>query len=279
MKVLVAKVAGFCYGVDRAYDIVNKALEEKKEDETLSTFGPLIHNDRVIADLEKQSVSIFENEEEAKGTVIVRSHGISNQKKAVLASKAKKLIDATCPYVTKVHVMAQQYQKQGRTVVVVGDKNHPEMKGIIEDLENPICIQTPAEAESLPDFESLGVVSQTTLRREKFMEVCEILKTKTKDIQIFDTICTATSDRQDAIRELAKQVEMVVVIGGSKSSNTKKLAEVAEEFCPTQKVESPDQLDLSAFIGKKVVGVTAGASTPQWQIDEMVEFLTMVNEQ
>ena len=274
MEVFVARVAGFCYGVDRAYDIVQNALEKKGKGDSLSTFGPLIHNDRVIQSLEEKEVSVVEDLEKAEGTMIVRSHGISNKKKNALAEKSKELIDATCPYVTKVHVMAQAYQKQGRTVIVVGDPKHPEMRGIIEDLEDPICVQTVEEAKQLDRFEKLGVVCQTTIRREKFREVCDILEGKTLDIKIYDTICTATSDRQDAIRELAQNVDAVIVVGGTKSSNTKKLEEVASEFCVTQKVECPEQVDLEMLKGKKKVGVTAGASTPQYQIDEMVDFLS-----
>lgn len=277
MEVIVAKSAGFCFGVERAYDMVQKSLAEKNKEERISTFGPLIHNDRVMKELEESEVNILEDESKADGTVIVRSHGISNKKKEVLRKQSGKFLDATCPYVTKVHIVTQNFQKNGYTVVIVGDPNHPEMQGIIEDLENPLCIETVAQAESLPMQEKIGVVSQTTLRREKFEEICEVLKSRCKEIVIDDTICSATTDRQTSVRELASKVEAVVVVGGTKSSNTKKLAEIASEFCPTQKIASLSDIDISLFQGMKKLGVTAGASTPQSQIDEVVEFLEKIS--
>ncbi|MBT4937295.1 4-hydroxy-3-methylbut-2-enyl diphosphate reductase [Candidatus Peregrinibacteria bacterium] len=278
MEVIVAKSAGFCFGVERAYDMVQKSLDEKSEGEKISTFGPLIHNDRVMKELEKSGVNILEDEVKAGGTVIVRSHGISDKKKEVLKKQSKKFLDATCPYVTKVHIVTQNFQKNGYTVVVVGDPKHAEMQGIIEDLENPVCVENTAQAEKLTMQEKIGVVSQTTLRREKFEEVCEILKSRCKEIIIDDTICSATTDRQMSVRELAKEVEAVVVVGGTKSSNTKKLAEIASEFCPAQKIATLSDIDASMFKGMKKLGVTAGASTPKNQIDEVVEFLEKLSE-
>lgn len=273
MKVIVAKSAGFCFGVERAYNMVKDSLHQKKEEGKISTFGPLIHNDRVMEELKNSDVHILEHEKHADSTVIIRSHGISNKKKKVLQKKSKKLLDATCPYVTKVHIITQKFQKQGYTVVVVGDPKHAEMQGIIEDLENPLCIETLDQAKNMPMQKHIGVVSQTTLRQEKFIEICEILKTRTKEITIDDTICGATIDRQKSIRELAKEVEAIIVIGGVQSSNTKKLVEIASEFCPAQKVSCTADVDLSLLQGFKTIGVSAGASTPQCQIDELVDFL------
>lgn len=273
MKVIVAQSAGFCFGVDRAYKMVGQAIQDKKEDEKVSTFGPLIHNNRVINQLESKKVEILQDAVKAESIVVIRSHGISNKQKKVLEQNSTKLLDATCPFVTKVHIVSQNFQKQGIQVVIVGDPKHAEMQGIIEDLENPICVQSVEEAKQLPHFSKLGVVCQTTLRKDRFDDVCEVLKTKCDEIIIDDTICSATTDRQSAIRELAQQVDAVIVVGGSQSSNTKKLAEIASEFCPTQKVESVDEINTSLLQGKKVVGVSAGASTPQWQIDEVVQFL------
>jgi 4-hydroxy-3-methylbut-2-enyl diphosphate reductase len=276
MKVIVAKSAGFCFGVDRAYKMVQQAIQNKKESEKVSTFGPLIHNNRVINQLESQNVNVLKDAAQAESTVIIRSHGISDKQKKVLEQHSKQLLDATCPFVTKVHIVSQNFQKQGIQVVIVGDPKHAEMQGIIEDLDNPICVQIPEEAAVLHHFSKLGVVCQTTLRKELFEKVCRVLETKCDEIIIDDTICLATTDRQTAVRELAQQVDAVIVVGGSQSSNTKKLSEIASEFCPTQKVESVDEIDIVALQGKKVVGVSAGASTPQWQIDEVVEFLESI---
>ena len=276
MKVKIAKSAGFCFGVERAYELVQKSLEEKSKTKKLSTFGPLIHNNRVMEELAKDEVNILEDAENAEGVVIVRSHGTSEQNKKVLEKKASQLIDATCPFVTRVDVTAKRFENDGRLVVIVGDKNHPEMQGIIANLQNPFCVETLEEAESLDQFDpnlKLGVVCQTTLRREKFEEIAQVLKLKSSDCIIDDTICSATVDRQTAIRELAQEVDFVVVLGGKQSSNTKKLAAIAEEFCPTQKIEYVEELDLEALKDVKVVGVSAGASTPQNQINELVEFL------
>jgi 4-hydroxy-3-methylbut-2-en-1-yl diphosphate reductase len=273
MKVIVAKSAGFCFGVERAYNMVIDSLNQKQNGEKITTFGPLIHNDRVMEELESSNVHILENENEADSTVIIRSHGISNKKKEILKKNSTKLLDATCPYVTKVHIVTQDFQKKGLAVVIVGDPKHAEMQGIIEDLENPICIETLDQASDIPMQKHIGVVSQTTLRQEKFIEICEVLKTRTQKITIDDTICSATIDRQKSIRELAKEVEAIIVIGGVKSSNTKKLVEIAAEFCPAQKVSFPSDVNISLLKGVHTVGVSAGASTPQNQIDELVAFL------
>lgn len=273
MKVLTAKSAGFCFGVDRAYKMVQQAIQNKKEGENVSTFGPLIHNNRVMKELKKEHIAILDDANNAESTVIIRSHGTSEKRKKVLQEKAQKVLDATCPFVTKVHIVSQNFQKQGMQVVIVGDPKHAEMQGIIEDLESPICVQTIEEAMSLNHCQKMGVVCQTTLRKDRFDAICEILKTKCDEIVIDDTICSATTDRQSAIRELAQQVDAVIVVGGAQSSNTKKLAEIASEFCPTQKIESVDEIDVTALQGKNIVGVSAGASTPQWQIDEVVKFL------
>ncbi len=273
MKVLIAKKLGFCFGVKRAYDMVEDIVKNKKEGENISTFGPLIHNDRLIKDLEEKGVSVINDIKDAKDTVIIRSHGISNKKKEEIKKNTEKYLDATCPFVTKVHIVTQNFQKRGFQVIIIGDKDHPELKGIIEDLDNVICIQTIDEAKNLSKFQKVGVAVQTTFKRSLFKEICKILEEKCDEIEIEDTICGSTFENQTAAKELAKEVDAMIVIGGTKSSNTKKLAEVCSEFCPTQKIESIKDLDLEKLKNINKVGVTAGASTPQYQIDEVVKFL------
>ena len=273
MQVIRADVAGFCYGVQRAYNLAVQA-----EGDRVATVGRLIHNSQVLEDLRNQGVETIEEVVgEFEGTLIVRAHGVSDRKKQQLKETSKCLIDGTCPYVMKAHVLAKKLTSDGYQLVIIGDRNHPEIRGIVEDLPSTICVHSMKEASALPRVTKIGAISQTTARREWVQKMEEILSQKCDEFQSEDTICGATTDRQDAARKLASRVDRMIVIGSFDSNNTKKLTEICSEICPTVQVETVKSLDLSAFHEDMTVGITAGASTPEWSIEEVIEKLQEIS--
>jgi 4-hydroxy-3-methylbut-2-enyl diphosphate reductase len=207
----------------------------------------------------------------ADRTVFITAHGISGIMKSRLAAKASTLIDATCPLVSRVHTVGQELEGKGYQVVLVGEHDHPESMGTLGDLDHGIIIETAEDAEALPHFSRLGVIAQTTIDQDHFWNVVEVLKAKGDEVVVENTICVPTRERQDSARKLAKEVDAMVVVGGRNSSNTKRLKELAERYCPALQVTSADELDPAWFIHHKKIGVTAGASTPDSSIQAVVE--------
>lgn len=280
MEVLLAEEYGFCFGVERAVEMVEGALAEGA---TVRTLGPLIHNTQEIQRLEAEGVrTINAPGEVTEGlTAVIRAHGVTPEVQRELEGRAERVIDATCPFVTKVQKLAERAAREGRDVVVVGSPDHPEMigvKGYAPD--RAYVVRDAAEVAHLPPLHAPLVVSQTTLKLSTFMEAADAVRAKAdSEPQVVNTICSATRDRQDAARALAGHVDAFYVIGGKHSSNSLKLLSVCKEQCEKSfLIETPEEIDALDLAGARRVGVTAGASTPNWLIEQVVARLREIGE-
>jgi len=281
-EVKVAKSAGFCFGVKRAVEMVyNEAGKGKK----VYTLGPIIHNEQVVKDLEEKGVNVLDSVNDIKdgedATVIIRSHGISEEIYSQLKKKDVKIIDATCPFVAKIHRIVQEKHKAGYQIVIAGNANHPEVEGI-----KGWCGNNAAIIESIEDAEKVVlnmdrkvcVVAQTTFNYKKFKDIVDILLKKSYDIDVMNTICNATEERQTEAGTIAGQSDAMLVIGGKHSSNTQKLYEICKKECSdTYFIQTLDDLDLNKLQSFRSVGITAGASTPNNIIKEVQTYVR--NEQ
>ena len=271
MKVTIAEACGFCYGVRRAVDMASQAETGTK------TLGPIIHNPQVVARLSAQGVAPVDSLDEVGDgeTVLIRSHGVGPSVYEEASRRGIRGIDATCPHVKKAQQDAKKIVEEGKNLVIIGEKAHPEVISISQwGANRAIIIDREIEAEQIPFSESLGVVVQTTFSQEQFKRIAEILKTKTNDLDVHMTICTATQQRQNAAVELAGKVDAMIVVGGRNSANTGRLAQVCrEQGCPTYHIETAAELDTAAFRGMNHIGITAGASTPDWIIQEVVDIM------
>jgi (E)-4-hydroxy-3-methyl-but-2-enyl pyrophosphate reductase len=280
MEVLLADEYGFCFGVERAVDMVEDALSEGKP---IRSLGALIHNAQEMQRLEAKGVTTINLPDEADGetTAVIRAHGVTPQVQRELEHRAAHVIDATCPFVTRVQHLAERAAKQGRDVVVAGNPDHPEMIGVVGYApDNTPVVRDASEVANLPPLHAPLVVSQTTIKLQTFLEVAEAVRAKSDtEPQVVNTICSATRDRQDAARALAGQVDAFYVIGGRHSSNSAKLLAVCKEQCEqSYLIETPDEINPEDLEGVGRVGVTAGASTPNWLIDQVVEKLRAIGE-
>lgn len=275
MEVRLAKTAGFCFGVQRAVDTVYEQV--KKEKGPIYTYGPIVHNEMVVQELEEKGVRVLNSKEELKklddGIVIIRAHGVGKEIYDILKSKKLQLVDATCPFVKKIHRIVCREEANGYHILIVGNAKHPEVEGI-----RGWCQKTSYVAESAEDArnleispgEKLCIVSQTTFNHNKFEDIVEIISKKGYDIIVLNTICSATEERQTEAREIAGDVDAMIVIGGSHSSNTQKLFEICKKECEnTYYIQSLDDLDLKTSRSIGCVGITAGASTPNKIIEEV----------
>jgi len=278
MEIFVAQHAGFCFGVERAVKIVKSAAEEYKN---LYTLGPIIHNPQLVNELKTKGVDIAESTEFIKdgATVVLRSHGVEKRERELLEQKNIHIVDATCPYVNKAHSEAVKLSKEGYFVVVFGEKDHPEVKGIASYIEGDYTIvSSQEEAYEIGFKEKIGLVAQTTQEKSIFDVIVEILKKKCNDLKISNTICNATTLRQNAAKKVAEMVEVMFVVGGKNSANTRRLYKICKEICDkTFHIETKEEIDKSVLIGVNKVGVTAGASTPKKIIDDVIEYLNGVN--
>lgn len=273
MEVLLAEEFGFCFGVERAVEMVEDAVAEGVR--PIRSLGPLIHNAQEMDRLGGLGVSTIDTPDEASSDTIavIRAHGVTPEVQKDLEARAAKVIDATCPFVTRVQHLAERAAKQGRDVVVAGNPDHPEMIGVVGYApQNTYVVRDASEVSSLPDLRKPIVVSQTTIKLKTFLDVAEAVRSKTdSDPEVINTICSATRDRQDAARALAGQVDAFYVIGGRHSSNSVKLLAVCQEQCErSYLIETPAEINPNDLVGVKKVGVTAGASTPNWLIDQVV---------
>ena len=269
MEIIVCQNAGFCFGVKRAIEIAQNAA---KNDKRVYSLGPLIHNPQEVERLKKAGIIPVENLEEGQGrTIIIRSHGATPEKFQELTSLGYNIEDATCPFVKKAQKLAKKLTAEGYQVVVVGDKKHPEVQGIVGwSGYKAIVVETPSEVLELPYFPRIAVVAQTTQKNENFWKVVEQLKNKGGEIKVYNTICHATRTRQEESQKLANEVDLMLVVGGKNSANTKKLAQICMDTgTPTYLIEEAKELKLEWFSGKKKIGITAGASTPGWIIEEV----------
>ncbi|MEP7211441.1 MAG: 4-hydroxy-3-methylbut-2-enyl diphosphate reductase [Acidobacteriota bacterium] len=275
MQVLLADEYGFCFGVERAVEMVEEAVNSG---DTVRSFGPLIHNQQEMQRLGTRGVTTISEPVQIKRgeTAVIRAHGVTPEVQRELEELAEKVVDATCPFVTRVQKLAARAAEQDRHVIIVGSPEHPEMigvKGYAPD--HAFVIRDETEVAALPRLRNPLVVSQTTIKAKTFFDTAEAIKTKTDDeVQIVNTICSATRDRQDAARALAGMVDAFYIIGGRHSSNSVKLLAVCKEQCEMSfLIETEAEIDPNDLIGAERVGVTAGASTPQWLIAKVVEHL------
>ncbi|MDD5253681.1 MAG: 4-hydroxy-3-methylbut-2-enyl diphosphate reductase [Candidatus Nanoarchaeia archaeon] len=260
----LAKELGFCSGVRRAIDIV------EKQNKKLNVLGDLVHNKIVIENLKKKEISFISSIEEANSNVIViTAHGLAESVKKEIKNKGYEIIDTTCPFVEKIHKQTKEKEKNGYFIVLIGEKNHIEVKGVVKDLKNKIVIDDESEIKNIPDKKT-AVFCQTTQDTEKAEFLLKRIKEKIKNVEFYDTICKATRDRQESAKQLAKEVDLMIVIGGKNSNNTLKLKDVCSSIIETKHIESIGEIDKSWFDNKKTIGVTAGASTPPYLIDEIV---------
>lgn len=266
-QILVAREAGACYGVERALEMVEAAAAEAGS--RVHTLGPLIHNPRVVKDLGDKGVTVVGSPDEAAGDVLLlRTHGVTPAEEAHARELCSKVLDATCPFVKKVHMAARRLAEEGYQVVVVGEAGHPEVEATLPHAPGAVVVGTPAEAAELAACKKVGVVVQTTARRELLAAVVAELLGRAEEVRVHNTICEATSGHQGACAELAASVDVMIVIGGRISANTTRLAEIASGLCPnTHHIEGADELDASWFAGAEKIGLTAGASTPASQIE------------
>ena len=274
MKVLLAQHAGFCMGVRRAVETTLDMLHH--EQQGLATFGPLIHNPQVLDLLKERGVKILtEIPENAEGSIIIRAHGVPPQQKKDLEATGAKIKDATCPRVLKVQAIIKKHHKQGFTTVIIGDRNHAEVDGLLGyAAPTGIVVSNEKEAHALTLDGPYIIVSQTTQDEKAFEAISQLILARHPDGKVFNTICDSTHKRQDEVRNLCGQVEALVVVGGRTSANTMRLGEIAESMgCPIFMVETETELDLTALRQYDCVGVTAGASTPTWMINRVVRTL------
>jgi 4-hydroxy-3-methylbut-2-enyl diphosphate reductase len=274
MKTTVAENAGFCFGVERAVDTV---YEEVNKDGLVYTYGPIIHNDEVVEDLKKRGVRVVDTLEELKdlprGTVIVRSHGISRKEYEEIEALGFTAVNATCPFVTKIHNMVKDHSEAGEDVIIIGNKKHPEVQGIMGWCSGRCTVienEKEAEEYRFSEGKKVCLVAQTTFNYKKFKDLVEILSKKGYDILALNTICNATEVRQREARQLAKTSDAMIVIGGKQSSNTQKLVEICKSECEdTYYIQTLVDLDLEMVKSFRSVGITAGASTPKNIIKEV----------
>lgn len=274
MKVVLASTAGFCIGVKRALEMVLKAINENQP--TIYTYGPLIHNPQVLELLRERGITILEpGEEIPAGLVVIRAHGIPPQERRLLEQAGGRIIDATCPRVAKVQAIIRRWAAKGCATLIVGDADHPEVRGLMGYTEaRGYVVSTSRDVAALPDLNELIVVAQTTQSESQFEARVQEITARFPQSQIFNTICDATASRQAEVQELSRQADALVVVGGRNSGNTQRLVEISQATgIPTYHVETEQELDLVEISRYQTVGVTAGASTPNWLIGNVVNNL------
>ena len=280
MNVTLAKSAGFCFGVKRAVNMVYEEIE--KGNGPIYTYGPIIHNDEVVKDFEKHGVVVVKDlaqlDELEKGKIIVRSHGISRAEYITMEEKGYEVIDATCPFVRKIHKLVDEHSKQGEYIVIIGNPNHQEVCGI-KGWVNGDAVSIIESKEEAEEFtvnldKKVCIVSQTTFNNNKFQYIVEIFKKKGYNVSVVNTICNATQERQSEAKELAAEADVMIVIGGKHSSNTRKLYEICSKECDhTYFIQTLDDLHLELPKSVRLVGITAGASTPNNIIEEVQNYV------
>ncbi len=278
MEVILAESAGFCFGVKRA---VEKVYEQAAIGKKIYTFGPIIHNEEVVKDLENKGVTVIETEEEltslTEGTVVIRSHGVSKHICDLIAQSGLECVDATCPFVKRIHNIVEKESAAGKKIIIIGNAGHPEVEGIMGWSHTPASvIESAEEAENFncKKDEMLCIVSQTTFNYNKFKDLVEIFQKKGYNVNVVNTICNATEERQKEAGEIAAKVDAMIVIGGRHSSNTQKLYEICREKCAaTFFIQTLEDLHLELPKTAALVGITAGASTPNNIIEEVQNYV------
>ncbi len=273
MQIKLASSYGFCYGVKRAIEIAEQNPHS-------ATYGPLIHNKDEINRLKNNfNIGLVENIDEAhkEDSIVIRTHGIPKKELKQLKAEGKKIINATCPYVTTPQQIVERMSKDGYSIVIFGDKNHPEIKGVVsyaEDEKDAFVVLKPSDLYDLPLKSKVAIVAQTTRKPQDFLAIVNELVLRVKEVRVFNTICNATFENQDAAAELAKEADVMIVIGGKHSSNTKQLHSICSNYCTdSYLIENENELNPQWFEGKSLCGISAGASTPDWIVQNVVKKL------
>jgi len=271
MRIQLASSYGFCFGVKRAIKIAEEHQGSK-------TYGPLIHNKDEIKRLKEGfDIGLAEKLDDVTpdDSVVIRTHGIPKDELSKLKEQENQIIDATCPYVTTPQNIVADMSEKGYSIVIFGDKDHPEIKGVVsyaKDLRNAFIVKHEDELEGLPILSRVAVVAQTTRKPEDFLKIVNALVLNHKEVRVFNTICNATFENQDAAAELAKDADIMIVIGGKHSSNTKQLHSICKSYCDeSYLIENETELDPAWFEGKKLCGISAGASTPDWIVQNVID--------
>ncbi len=278
MKIELAKSYGFCFGVKRAIEIAEKS-------QNAVTYGELIHNPLEINRLKNEyNVGLAKNLDEIDSeTVIIRTHGITKEDKEILEKQNKTLIDATCPFVTKPQEIVKEMSKKGYDVVIFGDYKHPEVKGVKSYSTNQkrtFVVLDIEELKKIKLHEKIAIVAQTTRKISEFLKLTNYLITNYKEVRVFNTICNATFENQDAVKELAKKADVMIIIGGKNSSNTKQLYLISKQFCDdSYLIENENELNKDWFKNKNLCGVSAGASTPEWLIQNIIKKIKQIKDE
>ena len=279
MKIVVAEHAGFCFGVKRALETAESALREAPR---VYSMGPLIHNPQVVQELADRGLTpLEEGAYPSGGRVVLRTHGVPPDVVAALNAAGCETVDATCPFVKRVHGEVRRLLADGYEVVVVGEKDHPEVTAIVGYAERRATVlECPDDVEKLPAMSRVGVVAQTTQSAANFDAVVEALRRRADELRVCDTICHATQQRQQAALEVASLVDLMLVVGGRESGNTRRLAQIcAATGVSTKHIEVAEELEPDWFPGVKRLGVTAGASTPDWIIEQVIKRAEAMGEQ
>ncbi len=278
MKVILAKNAGFCFGVKRA---IKLAFESAKDlNHPIYSLGPLIHNPQQVEFLSQKGIKEVSDIESLKpdDTLIIRSHGTTPSVINSVKAKGIKVVDATCPFVVNAQKLAQKLNSDGYQVVIVGEGDHPEVIGLMGFTQDSAWVIDKVDIiKNLPNKKSIGVIAQTTQSFENFREVVSALLEKCDELRVFNTICHATAQRQESAKELAQEVDIMIVIGGYNSANTNRLVTLCKQYVPTYHIETADEIDKSWFVNANTIGVTAGASTPEWIINKVLEKLKSIS--
>ena len=279
LSIEVAQHAGVCYGVERALSLASQAACEAHG--PVRTLGPLIHNPLVVSELQHAGVTVSDCVEDVDaGTVIIRAHGVVPQVIERARQRGLTVLDATCPYVKKVHMAAEKLVREGYQLIVVGESGHPEVEGIMGHAdEHARVVSSVEDLESLELTRKVGVVVQTTQTADALACISSALLPRVSELRVINTICSATQERQDSAAELAARVDAMIVVGGKNSGNTRRLAEICQSSCArTHHIEDASELEASWFEGTERVGVTAGASTPSAHIDHAVDKIQLLME-
>jgi len=276
-RIIVAKSAGFCWGVQRAFNKVLDVAMNNPDHRPVFTYGPLIHNPQAVEMLKQKGIGVIEEIcDRIEGTVAIRTHGIPPAERKRLEASGARICDATCPDVGIIQGTVRRHLKQGYFIIIIGHREHPEVKALLGFAEKSgACINSEEEMNALPrDLGRVCVVSQSTQQRAKFDSLVALIRQRYPECVVFDTICRSTDSRQQEVREIAGEVDAMVVVGGRNSSNTNRLAEISREMgAKTYLIETESEIDPGEFEGAKVIGVTAGASTPSWVIEGVVKRL------
>ena len=279
MEVKLAECAGFCFGVKRAIDTVYEQIETGK---TIYTYGPIVHNEEVVRELESKGVCVIEgaealNDSAKNGTIIIRAHGVPKTIQERMESNGFECIDATCPFVKRIHRIVEKASSEGQHIVIAGNPGHPEVEGIMGWCSGPVTvIETEEEAQNfeVENNKKVCLVSQTTFNYNKFHSIVEIFEKKGYNDNIVNTICNATEERQRSAKALAAEADVMIVIGGKHSSNSRKLYEICSRECAhTYFIQTLDDLHLELPKAVRLVGITAGASTPNKLIEEVQNYV------